>query len=53
MDLIYRELAVNNANEPRIHHDIFILKIAVYKSEVRVTEKVSDVIEKLKGRQKR
>lgn len=46
MDRIYRELAVNNAIEPRVHLDTFILKITVNKSEVRVTEKVSDVIEK-------
>ena len=42
MDRIYRELAVNNAIEPRVHLDTFILKITVNKSEVRVTEKVSE-----------
>ncbi len=51
MDRIYRELAVNNTIEPKVHLDAFILKITVNKHEVglteKVTEKVPDVIEKL------
>lgn len=50
MDRIYRELAVNNTIEPKVHLDAFILKVTVNKFEVRLTEKVtkklSDVIEK-------
>lgn len=53
MDRICRELAVNNAIEPKVHLDAFILKITVYKVTTmltendieKLTEKGSDVIE--------
>ena len=44
MDRIYRELNVNNAIAPKVHLDAFILKITINKSEVGVSEKVSENI---------
>ena len=45
MDRIYRELAVNNTIEPKVHLDAFILKVTVNKSTCRLIENAPDVIE--------